>query len=66
MRTINLKNKQAVYIFVLMIVAFFGQSSLAGEAPIVSTDKAAYNYGDTIKVNFSGSPGRKLPCQADN
>ncbi len=46
-----------VSIIILIIIAFCFQATGAGAAPQVSTDKKAYNYGETIKVNYSSAPG---------
>lgn len=52
-----LKIGQRIAIVILIMVTLFCQTSLAGEAPTVSTDKDAYSYGEIIKVNFSNAPG---------
>ena len=44
-------------IVLLIMVTFFFQPIPVGGAPIVNTDKDGYNYGETIKVHFSNSPG---------
>jgi hypothetical protein len=46
-----------ISIVLLIMVAFFCQIGHAAGAPIVSTSKEIYNYGEMIKVNFSNSPG---------
>ena len=47
----------SISIVILIMVAFFCQTSPVGGASLVSTDKDIYNYGETIKVIFSNSPG---------
>lgn len=42
---------------IILIALAFCQLSSAIGASIVSTDKNVYNYGETIKVNFSNAPG---------
>jgi hypothetical protein len=44
-------------IILSILLALFCQPGLAGEEPIVRTDKEIYSEGDTIKVHFSNSPG---------
>jgi hypothetical protein len=53
----SLKIRPIASIVLLIMITFFFQPSLAGAAPIVNTDKDVYNNGETIKVNFSNSPG---------
>jgi hypothetical protein len=38
-------------------MTFCCQTATAGVTPQVNTDKKVYNYGETIKVNFSNAPG---------
>jgi hypothetical protein len=53
----SLKIRPIVSIVLLIMVAFFCQIGPAGGAPIVSTDKDVYHYGEKIKVKFFNSPG---------
>jgi len=57
MKSISKKIKQIFPIIVLIIIALCYQTVHADTALIVSTDKDIYNYGETIKVNFSNAPG---------
>lgn len=60
MEKINcLKMEAFISIVFLIIMTFVCPVSIAGESSIVSTDKDTYNYGETIKVNFSNSPGNE-------
>jgi len=52
-----LKNRPIASIILLIILTFLFQPSHIGGASIVTTDKDIYNPGETIKVNFSNSPG---------
>lgn len=57
MQTISAKIRPIVSSIVLIIMAFCCQTATAGVTPQVNTDKKVYNYGETIKVNFSNAPG---------
>ena len=59
MKSIVTKNRQIFSIIVLVIIVFCYQTSHADIAPIVSTDKDTYSYGETINVNFSNAPGNE-------
>jgi hypothetical protein len=59
MKSVITKNRQIFSIIILIIIAFCYQTSHADIAPIVSTGKDTYNYGETINVNFSNAPGNK-------
>lgn len=52
-----LKIRPIASMILLIIVTFFFQPGHAGGAPIVNTDKDIYSSSETIKVNFSDSPG---------
>jgi hypothetical protein len=53
----SLTIRLVVSVVLLIMVAVFCQIDPAIGAPVVSTDKDIYNYGEMIKVNFSNSPG---------
>ena len=57
MQTIITKMRPIVSTIILIIMAFYCQTAIAGVTPQVNTDKKIYNYGETIKVNFSNAPG---------
>jgi TolB-like protein len=59
MQTASPKIKPVVSITILIMAAFCCQAAAAGAgvAQQVSTDKDAYKHGETIRVNFSDSPG---------
>lgn len=57
MQTISIKITPIVSIIVLIIMAFCCQTAAAEVIPQVNTDKKVYDYGETIKVNFSNAPG---------
>jgi hypothetical protein len=57
MQTISTKIRPVVSSIILIIMAFCCQTATAEVTPQVNTDKKVYDYGETIKVNFSNAPG---------
>lgn len=55
MKRNNLKIQSIISIVMCIVLVSFCPSAIA--APAVGTDKTAYNYGEQVKVNFSGAPG---------
>jgi hypothetical protein len=57
MQTTHPKMKPTVSIIIIIMAVFCCQAAAAGAAQPISTDKNTYNRGETIRVNFSDSPG---------
>jgi hypothetical protein len=57
MKTKSSKIRTIASIIILIVMAFCCQTGTAGVTPQVNTDKNVYNYGETIKANFSNAPG---------
>jgi len=53
----SLKIRPIVSMVLLIMATFFFQPNSAGGASVVSTDKAIYNQGEMIRVNFFNAPG---------
>jgi hypothetical protein len=53
----NLKIISIISIVLLIMVAFFCQSSSVEGASVVRTDKNVYNQGERIRVYFANAPG---------
>ena len=57
MEKINCSKIETLVMVFWIIMTFVCPASIAVGSSIVSTDKGTYNYGETIKVDFSNSPG---------
>lgn len=59
MKSIITKNGHFYFIIISIIISFCYNVAQADAAPLVSTDKDSYNYGEVIKVNFSNALGKE-------
>jgi hypothetical protein len=50
-------NAKKIVSFIFMVLAIICHPLIALSSSQVITDKAVYNYGESIKVNFSNAPG---------
>ena len=57
MKSISTKIRPIVSVIILIMMAFCYQIATAAPASQVTTGKDVYDYGETIKVNFSNAPG---------
>lgn len=51
------EKRSVAAIAVLIMLLFLCPVAIAGEGPLISTDKDTYNYGEPINVKFSNAPG---------
>ena len=55
MQKANRRSIAAIAVFIALL--FLCPAAIAGENPLISTDKDTYNYGESINVKFSNAPG---------
>jgi hypothetical protein len=57
MITTTIKRGSITSLIILSILAFCGQTAIAGGKPLIKTDKKIYYYGENIRVHFYNAPG---------